>query len=209
MSQWLRTHVPQKRTIDDSIVAYGDRNTLTNNNFDLLKDAHNDARMYLQAANNYLTQQSIPLYNVWFGSVSNTRFTTVEDNFQETYSETSKTHVYNFLPANMCPANWLAHVDKVLLGKKQHVINICPLFFTSTDKVVTLVHEMTHDTSATQDLCYGQKECKNLAKNNADLAVDSAENYALFAKDAYLQLRGSEPPNKKSCLLYTSDAADE
>ena len=141
------------------------------------------------------------MYEKWFGLYSKDSYNYVRDNMKETYEETNAPHVYNFLPSPMCKGSWLGYVDTVLLGKKQHVINLCSAFFLPTLKesgrAVTLVREMIRDSTATQDKrirgfdCYGAIKCKELARSKPNLVIEAAQSYALFAYDVYLTTRSS------------------
>lgn len=209
-SHWLQKNTPERQNVDDTIIAFGTKTDVTEELFNQVISAHRDASRYLELASGYLKTfklAHVPLYEMWFGKYSKRNYEYVRDNFIETFDETKKPHVYNFLPPSLCKAKWLAHVDTVLLGKKQHVINLCPAFFHAgeTEKAITLAHEMTHDSSATQDQkikgsdCYGPVPCKALAISDPKLAIESAESYALFAYDVVvLETTGSAAKPKAS-----------
>ena len=121
-----------------------------------LKDSHNKAKEYVEEAVKYLQDQTQAkqLYKKWFGKPDPKNFERVNVFFRETKDGLTKPYVYNLLPEKLCGKSFLAHVDSTLRGKNQHVINICPLFFKSTmkDRMVTLIHEMTHDSAETYDM---------------------------------------------------------
>ncbi len=158
-----------------------------------LKDSHNKAKEYVEEAVKYLQDQTQAkqLYKKWFGKPDPKNFKRVNVFFRETKDGLTKPYVYNLLPEKLCGKSFLAHVDSTLRGKNQHVVNICPLFFKSTmkDRMVTLIHEMTHDSAETYDMklngevCYGEKLCEELAKKEPDNATYNADNYALFADE--------------------------
>ena len=207
----MKRNAAERQNVDDSVVAFGTPSAVTEDRFNNLLEAHANAALYLELASDYLKpieQSHMPLYVDWFGKLYQSNYETVQDNFIETYEGTKQPHVYNFLPDSLCKDNWLAHVDTVLLGKKQHIINICPSNFfkssvSASERAITLAHEMTHDTAATQDQrvkgkeCYGAENCKELAKNNPGLAIWSAESYALFAFDVYTNSKPSTGSSKR------------
>ena len=212
--EWLKRNAAERQNVDNSVVAFGTPNAVTEDRFNNLLEAHANAALYLELASGYLKpveRSHMPLYRDWFGTLSQTNYEIVQDNFIETYEGTKQPHVYNFLPDSLCRDNWLAHVDSVLLGKKQHIINICPSnFFKSsvsvTERAVTLVHEMTHDSAATQDQrvkgkeCYGEENCKRLAKTTPGLAIWSAESYALFAFDVFSKSKLDTGSSKRKTI---------
>ena len=172
-----------------------------------LKYYHNEANKYLEKAVKYLDQpRKSPLYKKWFGKPDprGENLKRVKDNFKETKDGLHKPYVYNFLPEKLCGLTFLAHVDSTLIGKNQHVINVCPLLFNSTtnesERIITLIHEMTHDSAATLDkklngnVCYGEELCLELAKKEPDNATNNADNYALFADEVN---RKNKPTTKK------------
>ena len=190
----MERNAPERKNVDDTIVAFGTKDAVSEEKFNQVISAHRDASRYLELASGYLKKFEnvhVPLYELWFGTYSKENYEHVRDNFIETFEETKKPHVYNFLQPSMCKPSWLAHVDAVLLGKKQHIINLCDGFFSDKEQTITLVHEMTHDSSATQDQklkgfdCYGPDLCKQLAIDDSELAIESAESYALFAADVF------------------------
>ncbi len=170
-----------------------------------LKAAHDKAKQYLKEAVDYLQDQkgATLLYKKWFGNLNQENYDEVKKSFVDTKNGLDHPYVYNILPENLCGKDVLAAVDATLKGKKQHVVNVCPLFFTSVDKIITIIHEMTHDSAATEDekllvrgkpkLCYGEKLCKKLAKDDPKRAIFNAENYVHFAKDV------NKDVNKGSC----------
>lgn len=191
--EWLTNNPPTRKTNDNSFVAFGTQPYLTEEKFNKVLKAHKEASRYLELANKYLKpydKTHIPLYKKWFGKYSKARYEIVSNNFEETFDGTKKPYVYNYLPSDLCPPDFLAHVDTGLSGKKQHVINICPLLFnkSSSEQILTIVHEMTHDSSATLDeklnngnTCYSPNQCKELIKQKPMNVIYNAENYALFA----------------------------
>ena len=53
---------------------------------------------------------------------------------------------------------------------------------TGTDsKAGTVLHELTHAVAYTDDIAYGQANCRELAVNNPDKAVQNADNHEYYA----------------------------
>lgn len=205
----MEENPPKKRNHDDTTVAFG--TDVTKAKFNQVLLAHRATGLYLEKAKNYLTKRKtsngviMPLYNTWFGKYSRKNYEHVRDNFVETFAENEKPHVFNFLPQSMCKPDWTAYVDSPLLGKKQHIINLCDKFFEDDhqEQTITLIHEMTHDSSATHDVCddcYGTDNCQTMATMNPNLAIENADNYALFAKDVFLL----KPKGNKHKLEHTN-----
>ncbi len=197
-TQWLTNQQhPSKiyktggRTI---FAAFG---TCTTSDFNALKASHDGAKQYLKEAVNYLQDQkgATSLYEEWFGKLNPDNYNQVKKYFGETKNGLDHPFVYNSLPEKLCGNTVLAHVDATLKGKEQHVVNVCPLFFKSSrnEQIITSIHEMTHDSAATEDEkllvkgkpeeCYGEYLCKKLAKNDPKKSTFNADNYALFANE--------------------------
>ena len=200
-TQWLATqqHLsPPPQTYKTGghtiFAAFG---TYTASQFKKLKVSHDGAKQYLKEAVDYLQDQkgATPLYEEWFGKLNQGNYKQVKEYFVETKDGLDHPYVYNYLPEKLCGKHVLAHVDATLKGKEQHVVNVCPLFFKSSmdDQIITSIHEMTHDSAATEDEkllvrgkpkeCYGEVLCKKLAKNDPKKATFNADNYALFANE--------------------------
>ncbi len=173
--------------------------TYTTSEFNKLKAAHDKAKQYLKEAVDYLQDQkgATLLYEEWFGELNQENYDEVKKDFVDTKNGLNHPYVYNILPENLCGKDVLAAVDATLKGKKQHVVNVCPLFFRPSmeldEQIITIVHEMTHDSAATDDekllvrgkqkVCYNEQLCKKLAKTDPKRAIVNAESYACFTKD--------------------------
>ncbi len=63
---------------------------------------------------------------------------------------------------------------------------MCDLFWsalaTGTDsKAGTVLHEHSHASAYTDDITYGQANCRHLAVNNPDKAVQNADSHEYYA----------------------------
>ena len=188
---YLQTYIIGDHTI---FAAFG---THTPSKFNDLKAAHDKAKQYLKEAVDYLQDQkrATLLYEKWFGELNQENYDEVKKNFVDTKNGLNHPYVYNILPEKLCGKDVLAAVDATLKGKKQHVVNVCPLFFKPSteldEQIITIIHEMTHDSAATEDekllvrgkqkVCYNEQLCNKLAKDDPKRAIVNADNYARFA----------------------------
>ncbi len=196
-TQWLATQslLYQTYKIEGHTIfaAFG----IHTSEFNELKAAHNKAKQYLKKAVDYLQDQkrATQLYEKWFGELNQENYDEVKKNFVDTKNGLNHPYVYNILPEKLCGKDVLAAVDATLKGKKQHVVNVCPLFFKPSteldEQIITIIHEMTHDSAATEDekllvrgkqkVCYNEQLCNKLAKDDPKRAIFNADNYARFA----------------------------
>ncbi len=217
-SQWLATQRPsEKYTTPSGKVVFVVIGAITKQKYTQLKNAHDASKLYLSESVNYLNnkKKATPLYKDWFGSArQQTNYKHVQTLFAETNDGINQPYVYNMLTENMCGKDFLAHVDTILKGKRQHVVNVCPLFFKQTttcdSRIVTIIHEMTHDSAATEDekmngvVAYGEVNAKQLAATNLKSAIWNAENYALFAEAVHKKVNNRKRTRSKStCSTVT------
>ena len=67
------------------------------------------------------------------------------------------------------------------------VVYFCNSYFSaptigSNSKMGTVVHEMTHAVSDTDDMEYGEEDCQQLARDSPRDAINNADNYEYFAE---------------------------
>lgn len=67
----------------------------------------------------------------------------------------------------------------------------------------TIVHEMTHSWSNTDDFVYGRTRCKQLASSNSGRAVRNADSLEYFCEDIGLGLLPGSPFNKPAVQAVT------
>jgi peptidyl-Lys metalloendopeptidase len=130
-----------------------------------------------------------PLYKTWFGAYTATRYSKVLNNWKKIQDDGfTKDITYN-CKGPACKPSWVAYV---IAGGKLEVF-LCNLFWsrpdTGTDtKYGTLIHEVSHEAAGTKDYAYGQTNCKNLALNSPDKAIENADNYQYFAEHYKLKV---------------------
>lgn len=142
--------------------------------------AHFDGYQLAQAALNALGNDA--LYAEWFGTHTQTRFQAVRDHYSKILSDMEqKTFTYD-LTGQGCRPGVYAYTYK-----NSTTIWMCDQFWnspaTGTDsKAGTVVHEHSHASSATDDLAYGQTNCRQLAISDPDKAVRNADSHEYYAK---------------------------
>ena len=135
------------------------------------------------------------LYKKWFGVYNNENVAIVKANLQvlnlmhacstftfhdklqcapDVYGYFWKNQNYNGQP---CGTNHICNV-----------IQLCTLFWNSNltgwnSKPGILVHELTHSSGGTEDLCYGILHAQALAKNDSSKAVKNADNYEYYIEE--------------------------
>lgn len=123
------------------------------------------------------------LYKTWFGAYTAIRYSKVLNNWKKIEDAfLTKNITYNCKGPN-CKPNWYAYVTP---GGKLEVF-LCKQFWNAPDtgtdtKYGTLIHEVSHEVAGTKDHEYGQTDCKNLAQNSPDKAIENADNYEYFAE---------------------------
>ncbi len=137
------------------------------------------------ALNNAPTSQrsTAPRYLKWFGTHTQSRYATVEGNFNAISGALSN-QVITF-NCN-CNEPYYAYV----YANNPYEIYICNYFWTAprtgTDSQAgTIVHEVSHFTvvADTDDHAYGQTLCANLASSTPDLAIENADSHEYFAEN--------------------------
>jgi len=127
-------------------------------------------------------RQTDTLYKTWFGSYTSSRYGTVLNNFKKLKDAFNSDITYN-CSGPACQPSWLAYVYS---GGKVEVF-LCQQFWNAPDsgtdtKYGTLIHEVSHEVCSTKDHKYGQYNCKNLATNDPDKAIENADNYEYFSE---------------------------
>ena len=76
----------------------------------------------------------------------------------ECVNEVAKAHAYTYdsqpTIVRKCDTHNVAYVEFDLCGEKEHQIHLYPKFFQQSSEIaaLTLIHEMTHDNSNTDDI---------------------------------------------------------
>lgn len=119
----------------------------------------------------------------WFGTYTQSRYATVEGNFNAISSALSN-QVITF-NCN-CNEPYCVYV----YPHRPYEIYLCNYFWsaprTGTDSQAgTIVHEVSHFTvvANTDDHAYGQALCENLASRTPDLVIENADSHEYFAEN--------------------------
>jgi hypothetical protein len=121
-------------------------------------------------------------YVEWFGVHTAARFDIVKQTFSKVKSRMESTvFEYQLDPGPSCRDNTYAYTHS---GDTK--IYLCALFWsapaTGTDsKAGTVLHEHTHASASTDDLAYGQTNCRALARSKPDDAIKNADNYEYYS----------------------------
>jgi len=152
-----------------------------------LQAAVSSATSYAVGANSYLAGAPSPTqrYQKWFGSVSNSGWTTAATHFnalQNTFQTKALT-----LDCKCKKQNIYAYVYPT----QPYKIYLCGAFWaapnTGTDsRAGTLIHEMSHFNvvAGTDDWAYGQTAAANLALTDPAKALDNADSHEYFAENS-------------------------
>ena len=144
------------------------------------QQAHFDGYALAQAALSSL-KNNAP-YAEWFGLHSQTRFQVVHDHYSKIISDMEQKPFTYDLTGQGCRPGVYAYTYK-----NTTTIWMCDQFWkspaTGTDsKAGTIVHEHSHASSGTDDLAYGQGNCRQLAISDPDKAVRNADSHEYYAK---------------------------
>lgn len=120
-------------------------------------------------------------YQEWFGTYTAQRFQTVKDNYTKVRDMMQTTTFTYDLTGTGCGSSVYAYTYKGTT-----TVWMCDLFWSAptlgTDsKAGTVLHELTHAVANTDDITYGQPNCRQLAINNPDKAVKNADNHEYYA----------------------------
>lgn len=125
------------------------------------------------------------LYTTWFGQRYAGYMTRVRGVYQNIKSAMNSYQFTIFFDGPECVKiqNVIAYTYK-----RSTVIYMCSLYRGEPDirgsntKLGTLLHEFTHAVAGTDDITYGQTNCRNLAQSNPNQAIQNADNYRCFTE---------------------------
>lgn len=125
------------------------------------------------------TNYGHPDYVTWFGSYTWTRggaVRAIHSDMNAWFS--SPTHVYE---CHGCDSSDIVGQANTLTG----VTRYCNAFWTDDrlEQLATVLHEVSHVTSLTEDHVYTRSGAQALAVSNPEAAVDNAENHSYFLAD--------------------------
>jgi peptidyl-Lys metalloendopeptidase len=122
------------------------------------------------------------VYAEWFGTYNTSRFNSVTANYTKiTTDMEQKVFTYD-LTLQGCQSGVYAYTYK-----NSTTIWLCDQFWaapmTGTDsKAGTIVHEHSHASAGTDDLTYGQANCRQLAITDPDKSIRNADSHEYYAK---------------------------
>ena len=125
------------------------------------------------------------LYNAWFGIRYQGYLDLVRGAYLniKTAMEQYKFTIYFDGPQCQKIANVIAYTYKA-----STTIYVCALYRSEPDikgvntKLGTIVHEFTHAVAYTDDITYGQQQCRSLAYSKPEDAIRNADNYHYFTE---------------------------
>ena len=153
--------------------------------FSLAYDKIEDSIAALSIKNNVL-------YKTWFGSTYNP---VVSKCYNKMYNAMG-TYQYTLFanPTKKDNKDVCKDSEYAFTYTDCKTIYLCSKYFSAplkneNSKTGVIVHEMSHAAAGTEDVklngkkVYGRKQCKELAKNNPQLAVKNGDNYQYFSED--------------------------
>lgn len=157
-----------------------------------LNDALSAAQAASKAAHEYLRdlpeadRPTDDRYKTWFGDYTAGRYATAEGNLDKIQDAlNNKTITFRCDPTPECEPGDIAYT----FPDDPYRIYLCDGFWSSgvtgfDSQMGVLVHEVSHFTAVagTDDHAYGTTDCKALAVNDPDTAVDNADTYEYFVE---------------------------
>lgn len=125
-----------------------------------------------------------PHYGTWFGTHKTQRSNTVTSNLTKIKDQMRNSTFTLNITGSGCRSGVYAYTYK---GARE--IWLCDAFWSApatgiNSKAGTMVHEASHAVARTDDHEYGEDDCKKLARNDPDRAINNADNYEYFAEHA-------------------------
>lgn len=120
-------------------------------------------------------------YREWFGTHTTARFNKAKAVYTKVKNRMDSTTFTYDLTGTGCRSRVFAYTYH-----GSTTIWYCDAFWsapaTGTDsKAGTCLHEHTHSDALTDDIAYGQVNCRNLATSNPDNAVNNADSFEYYA----------------------------
>jgi hypothetical protein len=137
---------------------------------------------YKLAQNALAALKNDNVYAEWFGIYSQSRFQVAHDHYSKIINDMEQKVFTYDLTMQGCQPGVYAYTYK-----NSTTIWLCDQFWaapmTGTDsKAGTIVHEHSHASAGTDDLAYGQANCRQLAINDPDKAIRNADSHEYYAK---------------------------
>ena len=148
----------------------------------LTKEIHRASYHYVSTVEDDISDNE-PHYVSWFGAEDADRIKRVKKKFNKVLSAMEADVITYHFDDPQCEPSYYAFT---YLGARD--IYLCGMYHRSVDllgidtKLCTIVHELTHAVSRTDDIEYGRDKCLQLAKTNPRRATINADNYGYFAE---------------------------
>ena len=168
----------------------------------LTKEIHRTSYHYISAAEDDIDDNQAH-YISWFGVVDAGRIQQVKQNFHDMQNSLEQEiYTYHFNDPRCIP-NVYAFTfpdvqDIYLCDKYGHSENVLGV----DTKLCTIVHELSHAVSHTEDHVDGRQDCLDLATNDPAMAISNGDNYCYFAETTNIFDYGFDSiarlPNKRT-----------
>lgn len=179
----LSTRDPVSRTSKRALLSPG----CTAKQLSAIDSALQDSSSLAQNAVSHLQSNPLgsPQQTTWFGEFSRKRYNSTLSSFISLSSISSiESSGWSFDCSTCTDPRAYAYVYPEEYGK----LYLCGLFWKvksvgSGSRADTIIHEGTHflQILGTQDIVYGEDQCKSLAKKDSSSASNNADNHAFFS----------------------------
>ena len=148
----------------------------------LTTQIHRASYHYMAAAGDDIDDNQ-PHYVSWFGAADPNRIEVVKLVY-EIMKNVMETDVITYIFNDpRCQPSYYAFTYH---GSRE--VYLCDQYLNSEDilgidtKLCTIVHELSHAITYTNDHAYGRQKCLNLAKNNPIQAINNGDSYCYFSE---------------------------
>lgn len=151
----------------------------------IVRQAHAQAAALCEETLGRLDQGGDAAFAEWFGDVGG--LARVTSTFRGVAEELRKRTIYYDLTGVGCYGNWWAWTVRNTPGSPN--IHLCSRFWTSPaegadSKRGTIVHELTHIVSGTEDHAHDREQARALAQTDPARATRCADNLQYYAEHA-------------------------
>ena len=127
------------------------------------------------------------VYRKWFGTYESSRGTTVKNVYKKIRDGIMTKNCIYYNNGPKCKSNWYAYTYK-----GGTTVYLCKIYYkdrtncskSGESKEGTLLHEWAHAYGLIDDVAYGRKKCKKLAKKKPSDAIRNADSYCYHYCDA-------------------------
>lgn len=125
-------------------------------------------------------------YLEWFGAYDGSRYSQVTSHFNNLHHTLFNEQISVSCNDSRCQPSYFAFV----YPSRPYVIYLCNQYWrtstTGTDsKGGVFIHELTHfpEVFGSDDYAYGQSNCRSLARNNPNAAIQNGDSHEYFAEN--------------------------